>query len=599
MPSIIIQPFTGLLPKISALLLPATGAQIANNVKMMSGEIRAWKKPMPVADKVVANATSIHRLYGVGGGSKFLSWAADVNVVGSPMSDASDYRAYYAGDTTPRKANWALAIQGAGPYPYDYLEMGVPAPSAAPTLTVVNGTGTAEDRVYLQTFVSTFGSLKEESAPCAPVTCTIQPTGGSVTINAFAAPPAGKYNITHRRIYRSLAGTSDYGFVAEIPVATTSYSDAAATGSATSLLQSLYWTPPPSGLKGIVSMPNGMVAGFNGNEVWFCEPYYPHAWPSSYMLTVDYPIVGLGVYGSVLVVLTERIPYLISGSHPSAMSQEALQMPEPCIAKRSIAHNEFGVLYVSPNGIVGIGQGTRGLVTEDAYTRDDWQATSPTGLFGALFGRNYMLFNSNQVASERTALVFPIGGSGQGVSFMNSPSRAFHIDRKTGELFSVSEIDGLLYQLDCDPVNLSTFTWKSKKFDVPQPVNFTCFQVDADYSYLNDSSSAAAVAQVIAFNQAIWAGSSVNAGAVNGIQMNGYSLNGSAMKNVPTAADLRSITASIFAEGSLVTSMTVSDHDPIRLPDGFKAYEWEIELSGNAPIHSVGMATSIAELKSI
>ena len=37
-----------------------------------------------------------------------------------------------------------------------------------------------------------------------------------------------------------------------------------------------------------------MIAGWKDNEVWFCEPYRPHAWPVKYVVNVDYPIVGLG-----------------------------------------------------------------------------------------------------------------------------------------------------------------------------------------------------------------------------------------------------------------------------------------------------------------
>lgn len=596
MPSIKIQPFSATLPKLSAELLPNDAAQIASNVKLMSGEVRAWRKPVKKADLIVANALSIYKLYGASG-AKFLSWAADVNVVGSPLSDASDYRAYYAGESTPRKTNWALAVSGGGPYPFDYLELGVPAPSSAPTLTVSNGTGTAETRVYLITNVSTFGSIKEESGPSAVATCSIQPTGGSVLLNAFPAAPGGKYNITHRRIYRSLVGTSDYGFVTEIPVATTSYSDTALTGSSTSLLPSLYWTPPPSGLKGLVSMPNGMIAGFSGNEVWFCEPYYPHAWPVRYMLTVDYPIIGLGVYGNNLVVVTDNMPYVMSGTHPSAMSQEMIKIPEPCISKRSIANNENGVLYATPNGIMGIGPGVRGLVSEYAYTRDEWQDIIPATLFGVLFGKNYILFNSAHSAATRHAIV--IQSSGQsGVSGLNSPSMALHVDRKTGDLYSVSELDGALYQLDADSTNLEIFDWKSKKFVVPQPVNFSCLQVNCDFTYLGNTDAInAAIALIVAANIVLYATGAIKAGEMNGARFNKYQFNANQLANIPSLADYRSVTAVVYADGVVVFSANIDSFDPVRMGDGFKASTWELEVTGNVPVKSIAVATSIAELK--
>lgn len=673
MPSIHIQPFGGMLPKVSPNLLGPEGAQTASNVKLMSGELRAWRKPMKITANIADGCLSLYRLYGSGAG-QWLSWPTDVDVVGSPLSDATDYRIYYTGDTTPRKTNYAMAtgavavsisiatpgvvtwvnhgkaagqqvifagsvptgltagikyyvsatglaadtfqvsaipggtsiatsgtssgVTMVGPFPNDYLEMGVPAPSAAATATLTtNGTGTAETRFYLVTNISTFGSIKEESAPTlcgAPI--TVNPVGSTVTINGFAAPPAGKYNITHRRIYRTMLGTSDFAFLAEIPVATASYADTITLGTSPTLLASTYYLPPPAGLKGIVQMPNGMEAGFNNNEVWFCEPYKPHAWPSTYMQVVDYPIVGLGVYGSALVVLTTSIPYVFYGSHPSAMTMESVQIPEPCISKRSIAQDAEGVIYASPNGIASVGPRTRGLVTEYAYTRDEWQAINPSYLFGKLYGRNYIGFNASQNAAIRTAQVIPRDGQ-SGVGTLKYPATAFYVDRKTGETFMVSELDGLIYQLDADTVSNSPYEWKSKVFSVPQPVGFTCLQVNLDTHYLNDVAAInAIVAQIIAANQVKFA-SVLIGGQFNSAQYNAYSYNGSNLQDIPSSADARNVTVTILADGVQVFSKAVYSIAPCRISAGYKAYDWEVIISGNVPVRSFAMATSIGELK--
>ena len=194
--------------------------------------------------------------------------------------------------------------------------MGVPAPAAAPNLVASSSLAPNETRAYVYTYVSTFGTVKEESAPSPAATVTVSTSGGAtVTVSGFSAAPTTGYNITHRRIYRTITGASQvvYSFVAEIPIATTSYVDSLSVTQLGSELQTLFWTPPPAGLKGLVAMPNGILAGFEGNQIYFSEPYYPHAWPDIYALTVDYPIVGLGVYDTTLVVLTTKFPYLISG----------------------------------------------------------------------------------------------------------------------------------------------------------------------------------------------------------------------------------------------------------------------------------------------
>ncbi|MGL1400235.1 hypothetical protein ACSTI4_24935, partial [Vibrio parahaemolyticus] len=76
------------------------------------------------------------------------------------------------------------------------------------------------------------------------------------------------------------------------------------------------YNPPPAGLRGLTAMPNGMMAAFDGKDLYFCEPYLPHAWPASYTLTTDFPIVGLGAFGTSLVVMTTGNLYLVSGTAP-------------------------------------------------------------------------------------------------------------------------------------------------------------------------------------------------------------------------------------------------------------------------------------------
>ena len=118
-------------------------------------------------------------------------------------------------------------------------------------------------------------------------------------------------------------------------------------------------------------MPNGFLAGFVHNQVWFSEPYLPHAWPTDYMLTTDSPIVGLGVYGSTLVVATTRQPYTISGTSPASMTQEKQPMSQPCVSKRSIAYDQYGVLYASAYGVVALAAGQMDVFTRPIVSQDE------------------------------------------------------------------------------------------------------------------------------------------------------------------------------------------------------------------------------------
>lgn len=610
MAHISLEQFSGIAPRVGPTELGPTQAQTAANVKLQSGEIRPWRKPVLTYTPGNSGVQTIYKFENTATSTYvWLEWTTDVNVVPGPVADTSDFRLFYTGDGTPKKTNWNLATTsgtGTKPFPDSYYQMGVPAPTGAPTLVKSGGSGTVhEDRVYIYTYVSTFGSVLEESAPSPAAKISIIEPDATVTVSGFSTAPttSAGYNITAIRIYRAVSGTTsvNYYYVGQVTVtpstgvASGSFADTVLSANLGAALTSLYYTPPPSTLTGLVAMPNGILAGFTGNQVWFCEPYLPHAWPSTYTLTVDATIVGLGVFGQSLVVCTTRRPYVITGSTPGAMTQEKLTLFEPCSSKKSIASDQYGVLYASPNGIVSIGQGIQEVVTRPLFTRDEWSTYLPSTMVGVIYQNMYLAFyNSGNV---NAALVVTRGDNPPLVTLQLAASCIF-IDRTTANVFYVNSSDNNIYQLDADPVNNIFFEWKSKKFVLPSPTNFAAFKVQADWTYLNDVNSYnAAVAAVIASNQAIWASGVPLQGVVNGSTVNGLALNGSILTNIPDAADVRNINVVVTGDGTQLFGNGVTSQEPVRLPATSKNYVYEITLTGNSPIRQFRMATGIGELR--
>jgi hypothetical protein len=604
---IALKEFSGIAPRVGPTNLAPNQAQKARNVKLQSGELRPWRRPLfTYAPSGSVTGTIYKMVNPSSGASRWLEFSGDVNVVAGPIADVSEVRVYYTGDTTPRKTNWALATSnGAGtkPFPNAYLQMGVPAPAAAPTLSASGGSGGTETRAYVYTYVSTFGAVQEESAPSPAATVTCNVTGATVVVSAFSTAPtsAAGYNITSLRIYRTIG--SLYTYVGQVTVspstgaASGSFSDTTNTANLIGVpLTSLYYTPPPSGLQGLVAMPNGILAGFVGNQVWFCEPYLPHAWPSAYMMTVGAPIVGLGVFGQTLVVCTTSNPYLISGSTPGGMSQEKLPLPEPCVSKLSIASDMFGVLYASPNGVVSVGPGTMDVISRPLMTRDEWQTYTPGTMKGAIYQNMYLLFYTT--SGDAGALVLMRGDTPPLVT-LETEARAVFVENSTASVYVVSPDDNLIYQLDADPVNNLFYEWTSKRFILPSPQNFAALQVHADWTYLTDTGAYnASIAEIIAANQAIWAAGPIN-GAINTRVLNTGTLNGSLLAELPSAADLRNITAIVLGDDVQITAVGLTGDDPVRMPAAGKAYNYEVKLTGNAPLRTFAMASAIQELKAL
>jgi hypothetical protein len=604
MPYIKLEDFSGIIPRTGPTQLEANQAQLANNVKLQSRELRSWKEPLLAFAPTTPNVQTIYRIDSPTGDKYWLEWGTDVDMVPGPVADIDEYRYYYTGDGAPKKTNFALATGsgvGAYPYPRSWLYMGVPNPTGAPTLVKTGGTGTVfENRAYVYTYISTFGTVKEESGPSPAATIDTVEPDATVTISGFTAAPTTGYNITHRRIYRTIVGatTVTYNFVAEIPIATTSYADTLSVTELGGELPSLFWSPPPSDLKGLVAMPNGILVGFKGNQIWFSEPYYPHAWPENYMLTVDYPIVGLGVYQQTLVVLTTRYPYLISGVSPSSMSQQKLPIPHPCMSKRSIASDQYGVLYASPSGLVSLGSGSQDVVTVPLYTHDEWTQLNPSTMIGMIYNNLYMGFYISGTIDK--AIVIARGDIPPLIS-LDFAAQAVFVDRSTSDIFAVSRLDNKIYQLDTNPVNNTVYEWLSKKFVLPNPTNFAAVKVQADYGYMDDIDAYnELVASLIAYNEALYLATGGNVGGeMNGEELNFYTMNGSLLKDIPIIGTSRYINLIIYADGEQIFTADVLTQEPIRMPAYQKGYVYEIRISGNTPVRMVAMASSIGELRQV
>ncbi len=151
------------------------------------------------------------------------------------------------------------------------------------------GAAQEETRAYAYTWVTAYG---EEGPPSPPALLT---AFDNATWTVGLQPPLAEdmgtlRNIVRTNIYRTMAsvqGGTVYFYVGTVTATATTFVDHITDDvvSLNSILPSTTWYGPPATLQGLISMPNGMIAGFRANEVWFCEPFRPHAWPAQYVLT--------------------------------------------------------------------------------------------------------------------------------------------------------------------------------------------------------------------------------------------------------------------------------------------------------------------------
>jgi hypothetical protein len=459
-------------------------AQTALNCPVWLGSLQSIKGTTAVTPDPLTKTGTIKSIYRFDQNETdekkyWFHWTTDVDVVQGFIAGDTSERTYYTGDGVPKVTNSTLALTGGGTlYPIASYTLGVPKPTVALT-TAKAGTPDlstpAETRVYTFTYVN---SWDEESEPysatsMAGSTETIY-TGETITVTLPTAP-TGSYNVTKKRIYRSASGTSDtsFFFVAEVAVAVTTYVDNIAGDALNEVIPSLTWVHPDAGMQGLVGMPNGVMAGFKGNDIYLSEPYRPFAWPVQYMQTVGYPVVGLAVVDTTLVIMTKGRPYFIQGSHPDAMVMIEADVSQSCISKKSIVVMNKHVFYASPDGLVGLSAGGSSVVTESMFDKEAWQDMGPSGLIGQRHEDQYIGFLPSAPGSNKG---FVYDMKAKTWNFHSVVATGGYNDLRHDTLYLI--IGNELSKWNTG-TNLS-YTWKSKKFTFPEPKSFSCYRVQAE-----------------------------------------------------------------------------------------------------------------------
>ena len=543
---------SGIAPKITPELLPDNVAQVATNVKLQNGGVKSLKTPVTVATPTKSGiAKTIHR-FGRNAGEAlyWLKFTNHVSVALGPIAGDTEERTYYTGDTTPRKTKFDMATQSGTDYPMAYYELGVPAPTLAPSTTTVAGTGPVvnEQRAYVYTNVTAWG---EESAP-SPATIVGVTSTTVARLSGFSAVPTGAYNITKRYIYRSVTSSTgtNYYFVGEISSAATEFDDTTDIALVGDPLATLDWDEPPSDLSGLVALPSGAMCGFSGKEVCFSVIGAPYAWPAKYRLTCNYNISAVAPMGQGIVVLTDGYPYFINTGEPESAQMIRLDEEQACVSARSVVAVGGSVMYASPDGLVGISSGGANVLTKDLYDRDAWQALGPESIHAYKHdGRYYGFFTSGGFILDQSGALTP----------HDITATAGYVDPVLDKLYIMVGQDVQKW----DSGSLKTHTWKSKRWNLPKPMAFSAAQIKAN-SFDN-----------LTFK--IY-----------------YSVDPSISLSISGAGWSLVITA-----GSAVFTKAVTSAEPFRVPSGYKSRLYEIELSGTDHWTFAFLAQSMTELNNV
>lgn len=574
--------FSGEVPKVAQDKLPASSATIARDCRLTSGDLEPWRLE---AEKHVVRgqATPIKSLYYYTPGSKYLCFTEDTDVVSSPIADDQYGRVYISNSSGVYLAiSSGITEDAYGRVSIALRPLGIPAPSAQPGLA---GSGGVSDISVVRSVVYTFVSdLGEEGPPSTPSASTTMKQDDSISVTGMStAQPTGQ-NISKKRIYVTTIGSSGavFQFWKEVDLNDASESGVIDPLQLGETLPSTYWVAPPDDLQGLVALSGNFMAGFRGNEVWFSEPNYPHAWPVGYMLTFNHDVVALGVDGTTLVVMTAAHVYLVTAQSPDTATVATFPDAIPCASKRSVAMTPAGVVFAGWDALYVANSSGVGKLTQEYWSRPQFQSLAPNTIHGAFQNGQYVFFYN-----DMGGYVLSIGEAAEArLSRLSFYATAVAATRPDDELTIAypSGGDQIISWFDADINRLMSYCWRSRLIVAPEPVNFSCLRVTA---------------QEFESSTPVPMPPNETSGALGYSMVGQYSVGGDWWTSwfASLVAQLGSLRVHIYAGGELKHSVDISSEDDIlALPSGFLERKWQIEMEGNVTVMGVMMATSVTEL---
>lgn len=591
-PPLKITGFLGQTPRTAARLLPDMGSTAAENVSLTLGEIRPVRGPLLAyspPDNTVAHKSAYRAVNGVT--EKWRTWTDDIDVAKGPFSSDVESRYYWTGDQCPRYARFT-------DFGVTEYALGIPTPTVKPAISATGGVGSTINRTYCYTFYQP--STGEESSPSPAGDVASGRVDGTWTITGFSNTPANDRAIPYntvgltQRLYRTVGTSASFQLVAQRAVSTGNWVEALTDSQILGdELVSSGWVPPPVGLTGIMSLPNGSMVGFVGSLVCYSEPYQPHAWPVSYQFGCDFRVVGLSAFGSTVVAATQAKPYVFDGVDPASTTPQRIDSVWPCLSKRSVVSVGDGVLFATSYGLAYIGASGPDIWTKAFYTSEEWAPLNPTTMVGAVAeGRVYVLYTPT--GSSPRMLVFNIGEAAT-LTELSLACTELYADPTDGRLYLV---DKTVLRWNDSPGEKLLFNWWSKEIELGEPANYGAAKVD----WVTTTTAADAASILAAYQAALIANQAslsiaANSGAMNRDPMNALAVNGSRLQAPPVGEDV--LTFTLYASGVEVFSQKVLSNDAFRLPSGYKSDFISIRLGGNVRVKSVKMAETMQGLRNV
>ena len=231
--------------------------------------------------------------------------------------------------------------------------------------------------------------------------------------------------VTHIRIYRTLADGTDFYLAETIPAATT-YITQLQDGELGAEASTDHDRPP---LGTVVAGPdfNGYCFIIKDNKLYYCKPQQPEYWPALYYLEVSplqETLLGMVLYGGQVYVLTKSDIYLIQGTGYNSFFPIRQTAFTGALAQDGIlALRGKGILRVANDGLWGF-TGT----SDDNMTNARFRPIFVGTTVGSIPGINRTYASNSWVISWRNKIYHGFPGTGE-----TYPGQILVTDLSTGK----------------------------------------------------------------------------------------------------------------------------------------------------------------------
>lgn len=526
--------FNGIAPSLHPQKLAPEMAVVSENTRLDRSVLEPWRDISPVATAPLGTRT-IFKYQG-----SYLTSPDYHHVVGAVRPNDPLDRIYYTDTDYPKIRSGASIFR-----------LGLPKP-ALPNVSVTdpgdkeNITDVFNTR-YRITLVDAWGAEGPPSDPSVGVELGL---GFSVSLDLTTATVTGNYNFAVGsliRIYRSNSGSGEgvYQYVGEVSYGSASFVDTTPREDLQEALPSEGWIAAPDEntslypdgpLASLIEAPWTGLVGHSGNTVYCSEPGVPTAWP--YYYSNQHKIVGIALIQSGILVLTEAAPYLLVGSHPSALAKVPIEAKQACVSARSIV--DFGeyTIYASPDGLVLAQGNSATVITQEFMDTDAWRAFQPETIHAYEYEGMYIGFYGDHAAG--TGFVFdPTGERNSLVQLSGIGVTGGYFNALTDTLDVVYQEGAEMYIGNFNEGVALEYYRVTKEFMFPDPVSLHCVRVEAQ----------------------------------------GYPIQ---------------LTA--WADGQERGTWTFTDNQVVKLPGGYRARQWQWGVRGQGTVIALIFADNMGEM---